>query len=144
MVVGQLVESAALGIKHTLVDAGYLPVMHTRAEFQLACQRYVEAFGSLHATSQYQPPPGLRWDDEKYVGDAYGTYAWAAYVAEVSVDVSTWEVRVDDFRRRAGSRQGDQPGPGERTDRRRRRAGHRMGALRERGHGKTGAWRTPR
>jgi len=97
MVVGQLVESAALGIKHTLVDAGYLPVMHTRPEFQLACQRYIQAFGSLHATSQYQPPPGLRWDDEKYVGDAYGTYAWAAYVAEVTVDVATWEVRVDDF-----------------------------------------------
>jgi CO/xanthine dehydrogenase Mo-binding subunit len=97
MVVGQLVEAAALGVKHALIDAGYLPVMHTRAEFQRACARYVGAFGALHATSQYQPPPGLRWDDEKYVGDAYGTYAWAAYVAEVSVDLSTWEVRVDDF-----------------------------------------------
>jgi CO/xanthine dehydrogenase Mo-binding subunit len=97
MVVGQLVEVAALGVKHALIDAGYLPVVHTRAEFRRACQRYVEAFGSLHATSQYQAPPGVRWDDEKYVGDAYGTYAWAAYVAEVTVDMSTWEIHVDDF-----------------------------------------------
>ena len=29
---------------------------------------------------------GARWDDEKYQGDAYGTYAWAVYVAEVTVD----------------------------------------------------------
>ena len=97
MVVGRLVESAALGVKHALIDAGYLPVVHSRAEFQHGCQRYVSAFGSLRATSQYEPPSGLRWDDEQYVGDAYGTYAWAAYVAEVSVDLATWEIRVDDF-----------------------------------------------
>ena len=97
MVVGKLVESAALGVKHALVDAGYLPAVYSRAEFQAACRRYVEAFGALRGTSQYQPPPGLTWDDDKYVGDAYGTYGWAVYVAEVSVDTSTWETRVDDF-----------------------------------------------
>ncbi|HYT65245.1 MAG TPA: xanthine dehydrogenase family protein molybdopterin-binding subunit [Vicinamibacterales bacterium] len=97
MVVGKLVESAALGVKHALIDAGYLPAVYTRSEFQSACTRYVAAFGSLRGTSQYQPPPGLRWDDDKYVGDAYGTYGWAVYVAEVSVDMTTWETRVDDF-----------------------------------------------
>jgi CO/xanthine dehydrogenase Mo-binding subunit len=97
MVVGKLVESAALGVKHALIDAGYLPSVYTRAEFQSACRRYVRAFGALRASSQYQPPPGLRWDDEQYVGDAYGTYGWAVYVAEVSVDMTTWETRVDDF-----------------------------------------------
>ena len=44
-----------------------------------------------------QPPPGVHWDDEKYQGDAYGAYAWAVYVAEVTVDMLTWETRVDDF-----------------------------------------------
>jgi CO/xanthine dehydrogenase Mo-binding subunit len=97
MVVGKLVESAALGVKHALVDAGYLPAVYTRAEFRAACRRYVEAFGALRGTSQYQAPPGLTWDDDTYVGDAYGTYGWAVYVAEVSVDTSTWETRVDDF-----------------------------------------------
>jgi CO/xanthine dehydrogenase Mo-binding subunit len=97
MVVGKLVETAAAGIRHTLVDAGLLPADYSRAEFRDAVERYIGQFGTLRATSQYQPPPGLRWDDEKYVGDAYGTYAWAVYVAEVSVDLATWETRVDDF-----------------------------------------------
>src|SRR4051812_45821751 len=97
MVVGKLVESAALGIKHTLIDAGYLPAVYTRAEFQSACEHYVQAFGTLRASAQYKPPRGLTWDDEKYLGDAYGTYGWAVYVAEVSVDTTTWETRVDDF-----------------------------------------------
>ncbi len=97
MVVGKLVETAALNVKHALIDAGYLPALYSRAEFQVACRRYVQAFGALRGTAQYQPPPGLTWDDEKYVGDAYGTYGWAVYVAEVSVDTTTWQTRVDDF-----------------------------------------------
>ena len=97
MVVGKLIESAALAVKHSLVDAGYIGASHSRAEFQAACSRYVAAFGTLRGTSQYKPPPGLVWDDERYLGDAYGTYGWAVYVAEVSVDTVTWETRVDDF-----------------------------------------------
>jgi CO/xanthine dehydrogenase Mo-binding subunit len=97
MVVGKLVETAALGIKHMLVDAGFLHPSHSRTEFLAACRHYAETFGTLRASSQYAPPPGLRWDDDTYLGDAYGTYGWAAYVAEVSVDCTTWETRVDDF-----------------------------------------------
>jgi CO/xanthine dehydrogenase Mo-binding subunit len=97
MVVGRLVESAAAGVRHALVDAGVLPSVHSRAEFRAACRRYVDSFGPLRATSRYQPPPGVRWDDNVYKGDAYGTYAWAAYVAEVSVDTITYEIHVDDF-----------------------------------------------
>ena len=97
MVVGRLVESAAAGVHHALVDAGMLPSVHSRAEFRAACRRYVDSYGTLRATSRYQPPPGVRWDDQTYQGDAYGTYAWAAYVAEVSVDTTTYEIRVDDF-----------------------------------------------
>jgi CO/xanthine dehydrogenase Mo-binding subunit len=97
MVVGKLVEGAALAVKHALIDSGFLRVVYTRAEFHAACERYVDAFGALRETSQYSPPRGLKWDDDKYVGDAYGTYGWAVYVAEVSVDTRTWETRVDDF-----------------------------------------------
>jgi CO/xanthine dehydrogenase Mo-binding subunit len=97
MVVGKLVETAALAVKHALIDSGYLPALYSRAEFHAACKHYVAAFGTLRGTSQYQPPPGVAWDDEKYTGDAYGTYGWAVYVAEVSVDTTTWETRVDDF-----------------------------------------------
>jgi CO/xanthine dehydrogenase Mo-binding subunit len=97
MVVGKLVESAALGIKQTLTGSGLLPATYTFEEFREACSRHVSRFGPLKSFSQYQPPPGIHWDDEKYQGDAYGTYAWAVYVAEVTVDTVTYQVQVDDF-----------------------------------------------
>jgi len=97
MVVGQLVETAALGIKRTLVDSGLLCDACTEDEFVRACRRYIETRGPLRSRTQYEPPPGLFWDDKKYSGDAYGTYAWAVYVAEVAVDTVTFEARVTDF-----------------------------------------------
>ena len=97
MVVGKLVESAALGLKQTLFGSGLLKERYTPAEFERACRRYIQAHGPLKARSQYQPPPGIHWDDAKFQGDAYGAYAWAVYVAEVTVDTVTYEVQVDDF-----------------------------------------------
>jgi len=97
MVVGKLVESAVLALKQTLIGSGLLQEGYSSSEFQQACVEYVKSFGSLKAFSKYQPPPNVRWDDEKYQGDAYGTYAWAVYVAEVSVDTLTYEAHVDDF-----------------------------------------------
>ncbi|HEY8184989.1 MAG TPA: xanthine dehydrogenase family protein molybdopterin-binding subunit [Pyrinomonadaceae bacterium] len=97
MVVGKLVESAVLGLKQTLIGSGLLKDGYDTSEFQEACREYIKSFGPLKSFSKYQPPPGVRWDDEKYQGDAYGTYAWAVYVAEVSVDTLTYEAHVDDF-----------------------------------------------
>ena len=97
MIVGKLVESAVLGLKQTLVGSGLLTDQFTQAEFQKACGAYIEKFGSLKTFSRYQPPPNVFWDDEKYQGDAYGAFAWAVYVAEVSVDTLTYEAHVDDF-----------------------------------------------
>jgi CO/xanthine dehydrogenase Mo-binding subunit len=97
MVVGKLVESAVLGLKQTLIGSGLLPEAYCSAEFQSACRKYIETLGPLKAFSKYQAPPNVYWDDEKYQGDAYGTYAWAVYVAEVSVDLLTYEAHVDDF-----------------------------------------------
>ncbi len=48
-------------------------------------------------TAQYQRPPGPTWDDKAYKGVAYGTYAWATYVADVEVDMRSFEVIVLDF-----------------------------------------------
>src|SRR6266576_797666 len=97
MIVGKLVESAVLGLKQTLVASGLLTDQFTQAEFQKACAAYLEKFGDLKSFSTYQPPPNVFWDDEKYQGDAYGAFAWAVYVAEVSVDTLTYEAHVDDF-----------------------------------------------
>ena len=97
MVVGKLVESAVMGLKQTLIGSGLLPSEYSEAEFKRACSEYLAKFGSLKSSSTYQPPPNVYWDDEKYQGDAYGAYAWAVYVAEVSYDELTYEARVEDF-----------------------------------------------
>jgi CO/xanthine dehydrogenase Mo-binding subunit len=97
MVVGKLVESAVLGLKQTLIGSGLLSESYTGQDFQRACHEYINKIGPLKGFSKYEPPPGIRWDDEKYQGDAYGAYAWAVYVAEVSVDTVTYEARVEDF-----------------------------------------------
>jgi CO/xanthine dehydrogenase Mo-binding subunit len=97
MVVGKLLESAAIGLKQTLTKAELLSPGYTRAEFRNACGRYIAEFGSLKSFSQYQAPPGIYWDDEQYRGDAYGAFAWAVYVAEVAVDTATFEIHVNDF-----------------------------------------------
>ena len=92
MIVGKLVESAAAGLRATLEAAPGGVV-----DFSSACREYIESFGPLRASSHYRAPAGARWDDERYDGDAYGTYAWAVYVAEVTIDMTTWEVTLDDF-----------------------------------------------
>jgi len=97
MIVGKLVESAVLGLKQTLVGSGLLSPNFKESDFKRACAEYIARFGSLKTLSTYQPPPNVYWDDEKYQGDAYGAYAWAAYVAEVSFDELTYEARVEDF-----------------------------------------------
>lgn len=97
MIVGKLVESAAEGLKQTLRGSGLLREGYSQEEFAQACRSYHKKFGALRSASQYHPPPNLHWDEEKYRGDAYGAYAWAVYVAEVSVDTETYEIRVDDF-----------------------------------------------
>ena len=97
MIVGKLVESAALEIKQKLLDGGFLRRGYDAREFAAACKQYVEKGGPLKSFAKYEHPRDLHWDDVRYQGDAYGAYAWAVYVAEVSVDMRTAEARVVDF-----------------------------------------------
>jgi CO/xanthine dehydrogenase Mo-binding subunit len=97
MIVGKLVQSAALGIRQTLLASKDLPDPYSPAEFKAACAKYVAEHGDLRSFSRYEPPPNIFWDDEKYRGEAYAAYAWATYVAEVTVDLTTYTASVDDF-----------------------------------------------
>jgi len=97
MIVGKLVETAALEIRAKVVNSGYLAAEYNAAEFAEACRRYLEGPGALTSFVKYEHPRDLLWDDERYEGHAYGAYAWAVYVAEVTVDMRTAEARVDDF-----------------------------------------------
>lgn len=89
MIIGKLVENASRQLKEKLA----LPAGHTAEQFAAACASQ----GALEVSVQYQEPGAIYWDDQKYRGDAYGAYAWAVYVAEVSVDTLTGETCVDHF-----------------------------------------------
>jgi CO/xanthine dehydrogenase Mo-binding subunit len=97
MIVGKLVESAAQQIRNSLMVSGFLKEGYSDKDFCVACAKYIEQFGALRSLVKYEHPKDLHWDDATYTGDAYGAYAWAVYVAEVSVDTRTAEVRVEDF-----------------------------------------------
>jgi CO/xanthine dehydrogenase Mo-binding subunit len=98
MIVGKLVERASQSLCATLVASG-LPENYTPADFKQAAIAYVRDHGPLTAEARYELPPGstVFWDDDAYKGDAYPTYAWAVYVAEVAVDTRTYSVEVKDF-----------------------------------------------
>jgi CO/xanthine dehydrogenase Mo-binding subunit len=97
MVVGKLVQSAAIGIKQTLIAAGMLGNEYTAEEFRKACSAYVAQHGKLRSLARYEQPEGVVWDEEKYRGSAYAAFAWAICVAEVTVDMTTYSVALDDF-----------------------------------------------
>jgi CO/xanthine dehydrogenase Mo-binding subunit len=97
MIVGKLVQLAALGIRQTLFSSGTLKESYSPEEFRIACQNYVAAHGPFRSWSHYEEPKGVFWDDEKYRGEAYAAFAWAVYIAEVAVDMVTYSVSVEDF-----------------------------------------------
>jgi len=97
MVVGKLVQSAALGLKQTLAGCGMLGRNYTPEEFRAACREYVSTQGQLRSFAKYEQPADIFWDDQNYRGEAYAAFAWAVYVAEVTVDLATYGVSVDDF-----------------------------------------------
>ena len=76
MIVGNLVESAALGIKQQLARQRLACEARIRgAEFAHACRAlHRKARAAAVRWPSMSQPPGLLWDDEKYQGDAYGAY----------------------------------------------------------------------
>lgn len=97
MVVGSLVRSAALGIRQTLVAGGILGSTYSPEEFRTACRRHIAERGELRSFAHYEAPEGVFWDDQKYRGEAYAAFAWAVYITEVAVDLSTYTATVEDF-----------------------------------------------
>lgn len=97
MIVGKLVESAVCGIRDTLLKSNLLSQNYTPQQFATASKKYLQDFGELKIFVQYKPPAGIHWDEKNYRGAAYSAYAWAVYIAEVSVNKYTYEMSVDDF-----------------------------------------------
>ena len=95
MIVGGLVERAADDLRRRvgLDDSARGPTVK-----QAIRRWHREHPGEeLYGEAAYEKPPGITWDDKAYRGDAYGAFAWAAYVAVVEVDLRTCATRVIDF-----------------------------------------------
>jgi CO/xanthine dehydrogenase Mo-binding subunit len=97
MVVGQLVHSAAKKVHQTLKAANRMGDSYTPEEFRHACRAHVAEHGTFRSTAQYEAPEGVFWDDKLYRGSAYAAFTWAVYVAQVTVDLTSYSVTVDDF-----------------------------------------------
>ncbi|HYL21425.1 MAG TPA: xanthine dehydrogenase family protein molybdopterin-binding subunit [Gemmatimonadales bacterium] len=95
MIVGGLVERAADDLRRRV---GLADSARGATVKQAISRWHREHPGqALYGEAAYEKPPGIEWDDKTYRGDAYGAFAWAAYVAEVEVDLRTCATRVIDF-----------------------------------------------
>jgi CO/xanthine dehydrogenase Mo-binding subunit len=95
MVVGGLLEKACDDLRERLglgPDAGGPSLSRAIMDWHAA-----NPAGSLLGRAKYEQPGHIEWDDETYRGDAYGAFAWGAYVADVEVDLRTFAVSVRDF-----------------------------------------------
>ncbi len=93
MIVGSIVAAAARDIRERVAEeqeAG-------GGSFAEAGNRLIEREETVVARRQYGHPPGVKFDDETYTGTAYPAYAWACDVAEVEVDLDTFEIDLVDF-----------------------------------------------
>ncbi|MBF0104231.1 MAG: xanthine dehydrogenase family protein [Deltaproteobacteria bacterium] len=85
------VEKTAL----KLVRASFVSGSKRITDFKTAANDYLSKVGELKVIERYKLPPYIQWDPATHIGDAYPAYSWAADVAEVSVDMDTFEVTVD-------------------------------------------------
>jgi len=110
MIVGKVLQLATRELKQTLTR--FVAERYGIAEARLAgdafigegdapvitlagaASAYIEQNGPLRSFKRYEREPGARWDDDTYTGDAYPVYSWAADVAEVEVDMDTYEITV--------------------------------------------------
>lgn len=95
MVVGRLVEKACDDLRRTVglteEDRG------ERVEQAIVAWHREHVGERLLGHAEYEAPLGIHWDEETYRGEAYGAFGWAAHVAEVEVDLRTFDTRVIDF-----------------------------------------------
>lgn len=62
--------------------------------FEEVAARFLREKGPAREEARFGLPPGLRWDQKTFRGDAYPAYAWGCNVVEVEVDPLTLEIRV--------------------------------------------------
>ena len=97
MVVGRILEDAAIGFKQSLVQRGFLKEPYSAESFRAAVSEAFAREGPCRCYGQYRKGPQIVWDDATYRGDAYPTFSWSCQAVELSVDLDIYEVKVEDF-----------------------------------------------
>ena len=93
MVVGGLLRRAALRLKEAVTEAeGSFP--QTRRGLRKAASKLAKGNAAVRFVEQYEKPEEILWDEDKYRGDAYSVYSYAAMVVDIEIDKLTYEVNV--------------------------------------------------
>jgi CO/xanthine dehydrogenase Mo-binding subunit len=95
MVVGGVVERASRAVKAKVLAWATENGIATRDVAAAAIKMIQATKQEVAETIQYEPPPGIAWDDATYSGSAYPVYGWAACLVDVSVDLDSYEVAID-------------------------------------------------
>lgn len=95
MVVGSIVAQAAKAVVDAVRGS---PAAKGAKSFAEAARRATDAHGgAISELVQYEPPVAVAWNDDTYRGDAYPAFSWACDIAEVEVDLDTYEVKLLGF-----------------------------------------------
>ncbi len=93
MVVGGLLRRAALRLKAAVTEAeGSFP--RTRRGLRKAAAKLANGDSAVRFVEEYEKPEEVQWDEDKYRGDAYGVYSYAAMVVDIEIDKLTYEVKI--------------------------------------------------
>jgi CO/xanthine dehydrogenase Mo-binding subunit len=93
MVVGGLVERATRALR-TRVET-WAQARGGAGGIEADTAAMLAATGEVVELAQYEPPPGIHFDDATYTGAAYPVFGWAACVVDVAVDLDTGEIAVE-------------------------------------------------
>ncbi len=95
MIVGGLLKRSAEALRRAL-ERERVPWPPTPAALKRAARKLCANGRPFGFVQEYERPSDIKWDDQKYLGDAYGVYSYAAMLVEVEVDKLTYEVTVKD------------------------------------------------
>jgi CO/xanthine dehydrogenase Mo-binding subunit len=87
MVVGGLLATAAARLRAEVEARTGRPFAESYADD-------ARDHGPCRVDERFAGYPGIEWDADRYLGDAYPSYSWSAVVADVEVDRDTGEVAV--------------------------------------------------
>jgi len=92
MVVGKLIVDNCEKIKNKILKKD-----DKLEDFTKKAKAYVNKNGTLKVRSTYQHPDFVKYDEVEIKGYAYPVFSWSANVAEVKIDLTTYQAEVTKF-----------------------------------------------